>query len=147
MSKYNIKNYRTTHFQYPTLDKIHGQPSLESILRLFRQLKINAQSVPTTLGGGQLGYLALVLRPEAYNSIPNARQFVRPIDPGPFIVVNPRVIATRRTAATQNAPTISAAVVTQQKADWDKRIRLYNECQAVEQALRQQLIESIELLD
>ena len=137
MSSYSIKNYRTTHFQYPTLDKIHGQPTLESILHLVRQLKINAQSVPTTLGGGQLGYLALVLTDDTYNTIPNSSPFIRPTNPGPFIVQPAG-------AATRNQPTISAAVVTQQKATWDEKMRLYNECQAVEQALRQQLIEAVE---
>ena len=89
MSPYNVKNYRTTHFQHPTLDKIHGQPTLDTILKLIRQLKINAQNVQTNLGGGQLGYLALVLPTTSYNTIPNARAFVRPRDPGPFIVTLP----------------------------------------------------------
>lgn len=136
-STYNIKNYRST-FQYPVLDKIHGQPNLDTILSLLRQLKINAQSVPTTLGGGQLGYLALVLPNAAYTSIPNARPFHRPTDPGEFIVTVPTT--TRAGASTA----ISAAVVTQQKAAYDEKVRLYNECQAIEQALRQQIIDAVE---
>ena len=141
MSSYNIKNYRTTHFQHPTLDKIHGQPTLDSLLHLIRQLKINAQSVPTTLGGGQLGYLALVLSDNSYNAIPNARPFLRPNHPGPFVVSIPTGV-TRRSTTTPT--TVTAAEVTQQKADWDVQVRLYNECQAVEQALRQQLVEAVE---
>ena len=38
----------------------------------------------TTLGGGQLGYLALVLTEEQYDSIHNAEPFVRPTNPGDF---------------------------------------------------------------
>ena len=141
-SFYSIKNYKT-QFQYPTLDKIHGQPNLDSILHLVRQLKINAQSVSTTLGGGQLGYLALVISSTSYMTIPNARTFHRPNDPGPFILTVPPI--TRATSSTSSsAPTISSAVITQQKAAWDEQIRLYNECQAVEQALRQQIIDAIE---
>ena len=141
MSTYNIKNYRTTHFQHPTLDKIHGQPTLDSILHLIRQLKINAQNVPTTLGGGQLGYLALVLPENSYTAIPNAAPFLRPAHPGPFVVNTQARTSTRSSTPT---PTVSAAVVTQQKAEWDEQVRLYNECQAVEQALRQQLVEAVE---
>ena len=141
MSSYNIKNYRTTHFQHPTLDKIHGQPTLDTLLHLIRQLKVNAQSVPTTLGGGQLGYLALVLSENSYNAIPNATPFHRPTHPGPFVVSIPAGVTTRTTTT---PPSISAAVVTQQKSDWDEKVRLYNECQAVEQALRQQLVEAVE---
>ena len=87
---YNIKNYRTTHFQHATLDKIHGQPTLDTLLHLHRQLKINAQSVPTTLGGGQLEYLALVLPQGTYATVPNAAPFIRPVHPGAFIVQLPR---------------------------------------------------------
>ena len=76
-------------------------------------------------------------------TIPNARTFHRPNDPGPFILtVPPTTRATSSTSST--APQISAAAITQQKAAWDDQVRLYNECQAVEQALRQQTIDAIE---
>ena len=120
MSTYSIKNYYTTHFQYLSLDKIHGQPSLESILHLFKQVKINAQSVPTTLGGGQLGYLALLLSNEAYNTIPNSTPFQRPTFPGPFLVQTPAIRTSTRSTGPVEIPTATAAVVTQQKADWDE---------------------------
>ena len=136
-----FKNYRTSYFQYPTLDKIHGQPTLDTILHLQKQIKINAQSVPTTLGGGQLGYLALVLPRTSYDAIPNAGRFDRPTDPGPFIVQTRAPPTTRTNQAT---PVITAATVAQQKAEWDENKRVYNECQAVEQVLRQQIIEAID---
>ena len=171
---YSLNSYRTTHFQYQTLDKIHGEPTLDTLLHLFKQLKINAQSVPTTLGGGQLGYLALVLSQEEYEDIPNTVPFDRPTNPGVF-KYNPSVptlmtpqepsspIRTRRSTRTTtsepgtptaqrrrqepqsglNAPSITIDV-TQQKAIHDEKVRRYNECQAVEQVLRQQLIEAIE---
>ena len=66
------------------MDKIHSEPTLNTLLHLFKQLKINAQSVPTTLGGGQLGYLAFVLSEEEYDTIHNTVPFVRPTDPEVF---------------------------------------------------------------
>ena len=138
---YNIKNYCTTYFQYQQLDKIHGQPTIDKIFHLVRQLQINAQSVPITFGGSQLGYLKLVIKETAYNAISNSRPFDRPQHPGPFIVNIPAAGVPTRTTT---VPVISAAVVTQQKADWDEKVRLYNEYQAIEQALRQQLIEAVE---
>ena len=54
-------------------------------------IKRNAQKVPTTLGGGQNGYLGLVVAPEAYNTIPGTRPFERPDDPGPFTSTTRRV--------------------------------------------------------
>ena len=83
-NNYSITSYKTTYFQYPTLDKIHGEPTLDTLLHLFKQLKINAQSVPTTLGGVQLGYLALVLTQDKYDDIANTVPFIRLADPGVF---------------------------------------------------------------
>ena len=65
---------------------MEGEPTLDTILLLHRQVKRNAQSVPTALGGGQLGYLALVISKEKYDAIPNSTPFERPQDPGPFEV-------------------------------------------------------------
>ena len=63
MSTYKLPNYKEEFFEYKSLDKIHGKPTIDKLIHLFRQLKRNAQRVPTTLGGGQLGYLALVVTP------------------------------------------------------------------------------------
>ena len=51
MSAYNLPNYRERFFEYKDLDKIHGQPTIDSIVKCLRQLKRNAQKVSTTLGG------------------------------------------------------------------------------------------------
>ena len=53
-------------FEYKTLNRIHGEPLLNTVLQLYNQLKRNAQRIPTTLGGGQYGYLALVVKPADY---------------------------------------------------------------------------------
>ena len=174
-SEYSISSYKTSHFQYPTLDKIHGEPTIDTLLHLFKQLKINAQSVPTKLGGGQLGYLALVISTEDYNAIPNAVPFTRPIDPGVFQYISvetvqestpstptsppkrrlrtttnepetPAVQRKRAKAATRSSSTSSslAIAIAQQKAVHEETTRRFHECQAVEQALRQQLIAAIE---
>ena len=110
-----IRNYKTL-FQYPTLDKIHRQPTLDTILHLLCQCKANVQSIPTTLGGGQLGYLGLVISNEAYNSIPNTVSFIRPQHPGPFIVIPPEPTRQTRLTSTTNTPTpttVTVATVTQ----------------------------------
>ena len=108
---YSIKNYKTLHFQHQVLDKIHGQPSLDTILPLLRQVKVNAQIVPTTLGGGQLGYLDLVISANDYAAILNSAPFQRPVNPGPFIVQVPRGTQTRTSTTTPTV--VTAAAVTQ----------------------------------
>ena len=98
------------------------------------------------LGGGQLGYLGLILLEEAYEQIPQAEPFVRPKNPGSFRLVvdstNPapskRTQAqTLGTAVETDDPTVTftAADIAQRKATHDESLRAYLECQAVEQAL------------
>ena len=84
MSYFKLPNYREEFFEYKTLTKIHGRPNLEKLLTVFKQLKRNAQRVQTTLEGGQLGYLGLILTPTVYAGIPNAATFRKPTDPGVF---------------------------------------------------------------
>ena len=108
-------------------------------------MKRNAQKVPTTLGGGQNGYLGLVLSPVVYNRIINARPFIRPQDPGPFTPTARREArVTRMGAAVRNEQELTAEDITMQKIQHDERLRLFNECQAVESTLRTQIIEAIE---
>jgi len=78
-------DYRNTIFQYPTLTKIHGEPTAEAILKLIKELKANARSVYSDLGGGRHGHghLFLVLTPEQFNNI-SSTPFVRPEHPGPL---------------------------------------------------------------
>ena len=83
-NSYSNVDYKSTHFEYKELTKIHGQPDIDSLLRIFRQLKRNAQKVQTILGGGQLGYLALVLSTASYDSITNSLPFARPVLLGTF---------------------------------------------------------------
>ena len=101
---YSIKSI-FSQFDYKKLSKIDGKPTIESILLLHWQVKRNAQSLPTTLGGGQLGFLALVLPQAKYDTIPNFEPFARPTDPGPFQLHLP---STTNTATTLNTPTAPA---------------------------------------
>ena len=60
---------KQTFFDYPKLSKISGEPTLGSLMTLGNELKANAQSVTTTLGGGANGHLGLVLLEQAYELI------------------------------------------------------------------------------
>ena len=154
-STYALNDYKAAYFEYKELEKIHGQPTVDNLLTLFRQLKQNAQCVTCALGGGQLGYLGLILSEEAYKQIPQAEPFVCPKNLGPFRLVvdstNPAPLKRRRaqtvaTAAETDDPTVTftAADIAQQKATHDESLRAYMECQAVEQALRVQLIKAVD---
>ena len=76
-------DYRETLFESKDINKIVGEPDFESLKRLYDQLKINAQCVPSTLGGGAHGHLGLVLSAVEYQLV-TLQPFIRPLDPGPF---------------------------------------------------------------
>ena len=153
----DYKNY----FETKSLDKIHGKPNLHQLIKIFRQLKRNAQRIPTRLGGGRHGYLALLLSTEKYNAITGTAAFTRPTDPGVF---TPRNITTSSTSAstgvstrasaaeadaatTATAPTTrtpNSAELAQQKAAYDERLRLYLEVRTVETLLRNLFLEALD---
>ena len=74
-------NYRENYFQHPSLTKICGDPTYESLAKLEKECKANGKSVRTTLGGGLQGHLGLVSSTIAYQRVSPGVPFVRPILP------------------------------------------------------------------
>ena len=86
-----------------------------------------------TLGGGQWGYLALVLLTTGYASIPGTTPFICPTVPGTFLPFPPAGSeATTRSQAAAAVTALTYAEITAQKLTHYERLRRYNECQAVE---------------
>jgi hypothetical protein len=79
MTSTNI-DYVKTYFDYPVLTKIHGEPTYESLQEIKDQLKTNAATVTSRLGGGANGHLGLVLTPLEYARV-NAIPYTRPEAP------------------------------------------------------------------
>ena len=109
---YNSPDYRAKYFEHKDLDKIYGQPKIESILTLLKQCKRNAQTEPTTLGGGQLGYLWFLLKGADYNAISGTFPSIRPVDQEIFSpALNPGGPTTQRGAG--SIPLTVAGIETQ----------------------------------
>ena len=67
---------------FPTqLTPIVGEPTYTTLKTLKDQLKANAASMPTTLDGGNHGYLGLILSPATYATI-SPTVFIEPAYPG-----------------------------------------------------------------
>ena len=66
--KYDI-DCINTHFEIPSLDKIHGEPSYHTLRDLKKQLKANTVQVSSDLGGGANRYLGLVLISTEYTGV------------------------------------------------------------------------------
>ena len=120
-------NYWETHFEFPTLTPIRGEPTADTLILLKKQLKANAKSVPSNLGGGTSGHLGLVIPPNRYNFISNV-PFVCPNHPGPLVIPP---------GTAQHA----AATMRDLHAE---QMHVFNEVDAVDQALIQQINQAIE---
>ena len=65
------------------LTRVHGKPHFESLNILHDELKANASSVTSTIGGGMYGHSGLLLSEMIYATLSDA-SFVTPTNPGPF---------------------------------------------------------------
>jgi predicted metalloprotease len=112
-------------------DKIRGEPNYQKLTKLHDDIKANASSIPSRLGGGAHGYLGVVLTAAAYAATiaPAVALFVVPPDPGPLAVI----------------PAGAAAAVREQLIDEHKEAtRQMKEYESVTKALRKQIVSSIE---
>ena len=116
---------------FPTcITKITGEPNYEGLKNLKDQLKANAASIPTTLGGGTHGYLGLILSPAAYATIADP-QFIEPIYPGQ----HPNV-----SAGASAANTSTSTIVRRHTED----LRQWREFKNVNTALKNQLLSALD---
>ena len=119
-------DYRHSHFEFPILSKIIGEPDYEQLLCIFKELKANAQSVHCTLGGGAHGYLGILVSPVQY-ALVSPTPFLIPAYPQPLVIP---------VAATQHM------TITLQQLHRDS-VRIFREYQAVSKALKQQIVQAI----
>ena len=114
---------------FPTqLTPIVGIPTYATLKTLKDQLKANSASVPTTLGGGNHGYLGLIHLPATYATI-SPTAFVEPAYPGQ----HPAIPAGTNAANT-------SAIVRLRTED----TRQWHECKNVSTALNNQLLSAVE---
>ena len=78
-------NYRDTHFERANLTPIRGKPTYETVHKLWNEIKANARSVYSHLGGGTHGHLGLVLTAAQYADISNT-VFTCPSHPVPLAI-------------------------------------------------------------
>ena len=60
-------DYINTSFTHPALTEITSKPTYSTLKILKDELKANAASVPSDLGGGKNGHLGLVLKDDKYS--------------------------------------------------------------------------------
>jgi hypothetical protein len=120
-------NYRENVFRHQDLTRIHGEPDFSSLKVITREIKANAKSVHSTLGGAVHGHLGLVVSPAQYALI----------SPTPF----ERVPFPEPLDLPAGTTQVAAALLTRNHTE---QIRLFREVLGVENALKQQLIKAVE---
>ena len=114
-------------FPIQTIPRINGEPTYDSINTLAQVLKANAASIPTHLGGAQLGHLTLCVTPEVYATL-SPTPFPQPMNPGPVF----------------NPPAATTAVVSAAERLFHERARQYNLYTNTDKALKRQLIDAVD---
>ena len=117
-SPHNLPDYCEKYFEHKDLDRIRGKPTIDKIVCVVNQLKRNAQCVPTTLFGGNHGYLAIIVSPADYTKLTGVTNITIPTDPGLFRpTARTNTARTRstnnKTAGNNNNPLDAAEIATQ----------------------------------
>lgn len=121
-------DYSATYFPYPKPTPIHGEPTYKSLKRLKNELRANASSVDCDLGGGDHGYLGLVLNEQEYARVAPNNPFTAPDFPGVLSI--PR-----------GTDTIDAINL---REEHRKNTGLYRECREVEKSLIRHITTALE---
>ena len=117
------------YFPHRKLDRVVGAPTTKTLQTVFKQLRRNARSVNTSLGGGQYGHLFLVLTDDEWAELPDTIPVVEPTDPGPLLIEGVR----------QN----TAALMIRQQQHEDSK-KKYERFQALKRTLKNQLVEAFD---
>ena len=121
-------HYRDLYFEHKNLTRISGEPTFASLHKMLLELKANAVSVPSTLGGGAHGFIGVILSGPTYATLAPMTPFVIPVHPGPLRVVH---------GATQYEIALA-------KTMHEESTQTFQTYQLVQRALVQQVLEAIE---
>lgn len=123
------KSAKTFPFPHATITPILGRPDPLSLGILQGELYANAISVPTELGGGLYGHLAVIMPAAEYTGMEGAIDYVTPPHPG----------------VQADAPVGATAVqITQLNRQHDKALERHLLHATVANALKQQLLDAVD---
>ena len=123
-------DYKNNLFEHPELTRIVGEPTTATLITLQAEIRDNAQSVQSDLGGGANGHLGLVCSAEAYQAlVPEVQPYIRPENPGRLEVAQDE---------------LTQFQIAQARAEHSEETRVFREVLGVERAIIQQMVVAIE---
>jgi len=122
-----VEDFKNTHFDYPELSRIVGEPTLGALITLRNQIKANAQRVDSTLGGGAHGHLGLVYSAQNYATVLGTVPYIRPTLP----ILNV-------------LPTDTQFQIAEKRHQYAVSLGQYREVQGIERTIIQQIVTAIE---
>ena len=122
-------DYAASYFKYKTPTPIQGAPPSKTLKLLKQEFRANASSIELDLGGGDHGYLGLVLTDIEYTTVGVATAFTAPV-----FLITPLVIPI-------GTDQVQALNLREQYKDAK---RAYYECKNVEKALQRHIQDTIE---
>ncbi len=129
MALLNDIDYKNHVFEFPELTRRIGKPATATLITLLNEVKSNAMSVHSDLGGGENGYLGLVASGTTYQTlVPGARPYHHPVNPGRFIIEGHE---------TQHQ-------IAQRHAEHAEQVRVFKEVIGIKRALVQQIVSAVE---
>jgi hypothetical protein len=120
-------NYRETYFPKPDLTRIICIPTYETLHQMQLELKTNALSVHSNLGGAAHGHLGLLMTDAQYALVSDT-PYERPEHPGVLHIPH-------------NATRVASDAL---KRTYDELLRVFHEVRGVEQALIQQIVTAVD---
>lgn len=115
-------------FPNPSLPKIEGLPTYECLKEIRTLLKENATSIPCTLGGGDNGYLGMVVNAAVYTTIVPHDPFTIPAQPTTIPIIPPNA---------------TAAATGQLVREHSEQLRIWSEYTNVHNAMKKQLQQAV----
>ena len=79
-------NVKKLHIELQELTSLHGKPTFDTLQKILTQLKENASSIPTNLGGVGHRCIGEILSPTSYHNLVPLAPFIGPTPPGTLTV-------------------------------------------------------------
>ena len=123
-------DFKNNLFEHPELTRIIGEPTTASLITLLAEVRDNAGSVQTELGGGAHGHLGLVCSPDTYQVlVPAVDPYERPDNPGRLELVEAG---------------LTQYQIAQARDEHGEATRLFREVNGVERTIIQQIVTAVE---